>query len=230
MDARPYRQGRGCGDTPTALSIFVWGVPPLTVHRPRRIQWVPATLQLSQQAEATHQSSESNQREKDAAITVQVAVKKPHVDPCGKEPKRHNANRVSEHRNRNGQEGQADLDSQGTEEQVADQKTGDEQSTSGMNGAALFGDLDVDNREPEVDPVPEHRHAGQLEQRMSSLGSPPLQGGDDPFHPIERNRHQQQKQQKREPEAARIAETRRSRAQMPPPKTSRMDTTRIDSR
>ena len=68
----------------------------------------PAALQLSQQIEATHQN-ESDQRKQDAAITVQVAVKEPNVDLCGEEPKRHNANRVREHRNRNGQERQVDL-------------------------------------------------------------------------------------------------------------------------
>lgn len=92
-------------------------------------------LQLSQLMEATHQNRERDQREQDAAITVQVAVKEPDVDLCGEEPKRHNPNRVCEHRNRNGQQCETDLRSQGLQEQVSDQKTGDEQSTSGMNGS-----------------------------------------------------------------------------------------------
>jgi hypothetical protein len=39
-----------------------------------------------------------------------------------------------------------------------------------MNGAAFPGDLDADHGELEVDPDPEHRHPGQLERRVSSLG------------------------------------------------------------
>jgi hypothetical protein len=106
---------------------------------------------------------------------LQVTVNKPDVDLCGEEPKRHNANRTREHRYRNGQKGQVDLHAEGTLEQVAYQKTADEENTSGMNGTAFPGDLDADNRKPEVDPGPEYWHYGQSERCVSSLGRSSLQ-------------------------------------------------------
>src|SRR2546422_635823 len=109
---------------------------------------------------------------------MKAAGEKSGVDINREQSHGDNSNAVLDHEQGKDDEGQDSRRPYRPKEKVAGEQTRDEQGQARPDATAFFGDLDVDARQGEHEPVPENGNAHELEERVRNFRRPALQPED----------------------------------------------------